>query len=84
MVSTNRQVYCHRAGLALHGMDEKGRFVKITNVALMESACRSTLPFSIEEVQSKKKTWLPLHNGRLKYTSPSGLLQHKFESVVEV
>lgn len=45
-----------RAGLALAAMDEKGRFVKITNAALMERACRSTLPFCVEEVQSKQKS----------------------------
>lgn len=45
-----------RAGLALGGMDEKGRYVKGTNAALMERSSRSTLPFCIEEAGSKGKS----------------------------
>ena len=45
-----------RAGLALGGMDEKGRYVKGTNAALMQRASRSTLPFCIEEAGGKGKS----------------------------
>lgn len=44
-------------------MDEKGRYVKGSNAALMERARRSTLPFCLEEAgkrgKSKSKTDLP-------------------------
>lgn len=46
-------------------MDEKGRYVTVkgSNAALMERACRSTLPFCLEEAgkrgKSKSKTDLP-------------------------
>ena len=45
-----------RAGLALGGIDEKGRYVKGTNAALMQRASRSSLPFCIEEAGSKIKS----------------------------
>ena len=43
-----------RAGLSLFGCDDISRYVKGSNAALLERACRSSIPFAIEEGKGSK------------------------------